>query len=62
MEGSPDVITSAAEYELGKEGTRWKMFSRVATFWYGILQMEQEEVLKCYDWQIGNQKNESWAS
>jgi hypothetical protein len=38
------------------------MVCRIAVFWCGILQMEQEELLKCCDWQIVNLKWESWLA
>ena len=56
-------LNGAAEYGLGRESGRGKMFTRIAKFCYTILQMEQEELFKrCYDWQIGNMKWERWAS
>ena len=56
-------LNGAAEYGLGRESGRGKMFTRIAKFCYTMLQMEQEELLKrCYDWQIGNMIWERWAS
>jgi hypothetical protein len=36
---------------------------RIAKFWYRILQMEEEELLKCCcDWHIGNLKQGRYAA
>jgi hypothetical protein len=57
---SPSTVNGAAEYGLGKDSRKGKMFCRTAQFWCRTLQMEQEKLLiYSNDWQIGNIK---WQS
>ena len=57
------TVNGAAEYRLGRDSRTEKTICRIAKFWYGILQMEEEEMLKCcWNWQRGILKQRSWAA
>jgi len=59
----PSTVSGAAEYRLGRDSRIEKMICRITKFWYRILQMEHEELLKCcWNWHRGNLKKRSWGA
>jgi hypothetical protein len=54
--------SGAAEWELGRESSRGKVLCAIVKYWYRILFMERDELLKCcHEWQTGNMKHGNWA-
>jgi hypothetical protein len=51
------TANGAAEWKLGIDCNKGKMLCTTMKYWYRILLMEQDELLKCcYKWQTGNPK------
>ena len=56
------TASGAAEWELGRESSRGKVLCTIVKYWYRILFMEGDELLKCcHEWQTGNLKYGNWA-
>lgn len=57
----PGTVNGAVEYGLVWESRNGRMFCRIGKFWCRNLQVEEDLLDYCYDWQIVNLKWKSWA-
>jgi hypothetical protein len=51
------TINAAAKWKLGRQSRKAKMHCSIVKFWYKMLFMGKDKLLKCcYEWHSGNTK------